>query len=622
VTLPASAGPPRRSPGPAPTLLAIALVVFTFGMATREHYGTTWDEAESYEAGKRNLAIVSALVAGEIESVDAIEWPWHEVTGHQLVLDISRAAVASVLDRWVGTREAPAERVFNLALTAASLALVGALVVEVTASLPLGAAAAVALALQPKLLAHAQNNPKDLPGLFVFTLGVLALVRLAQRPGVARAALAAAALGLATTTWLPAVALAPIAVVILIAWTPVASSSPRRAGISPGSPAVQEAPAGAGGGEAPRPAVGVTKRLRRHAALAAAVLAGMALSTLALWPWLWPDPVGRLRQVADRLAEFPTGFEVLYFGRLYPSDSLPWHYTAGSLVVATPIAMLALAALGAAGAVPRGGDSARRRLARLAIGWLASLLALDATASFHYDGVRHVLAALPALAILAALGGERVYAVLLVAMRSAAPRARARSGHPHEVTATRRAPALATALLTIPAALLVVDLARLHPYHDAFVAWPFRRIAPGATERVFELEYWGQSYRSVARWLNAHAEPDATVLAPIAPHCLEPHLRPDLVVRERMRRSAAAEARPYVVFMTRLAWYAPLGLDQIAASEQPLHVERVPFGALAVVYRPRQLPPALTRPGGPRSWRPPRTTRAGASSEALTTSRE
>jgi hypothetical protein len=307
--------------------------------------------------------------------------------------------------------------------------------------------------------------------------------------------------------------------------------------------------------------------------------------------------------VADRLAEFPTGFDVLYFGRLYPSNALPPHYTAASLLVATPNAMLALAALGATLAALRRGDPCRRRLAALAIGWIASLLVLDAMASFHYDGVRHVLAALPALAILTALGVERLHAILVAAMRRRA--------------FARAASTLAAALLAVPAVALVVDLARLHPHHDAYVAWPFRFIAPGASERVLELEYWGQSYQALARWLNTEAEPGATVIAPIAPHCLEPHLRPDLVVRERMRRSAAAGARPYVVFMTRLAWYAPLGLDQIVASEQPLHAVRVPFGTLAVAYRPRRLPAALTRPGGPRSWRPPKTTSTARPAGAL-----
>jgi len=555
-----------RPPGPRRELLAIAAAFFIVGFLAREHYGTTWDEAESYVAGRRNLEIAASLVSRDTET---IEWPWHELPGHQLVLDSSRAAVALLLERVLPASPAPVgERLFNLTLAAASLVLVGMLAFELTASASLAMLAAAALTLQPKFVAHAQNNPKDLPGLFVFTLGVLALARLAREPTRRRLVAAAAALGLALTTWLPSVALAPLAAVLLLA-----------------------APRGARPGEDAR-STSWGDPLARRGGRAAALLAGTVITAYLLWPWLWADPLGRLRQIGARIAEFPAGFDVLYFGKLYPSSALPLHYTLGSLAVATPLALLLLAALGAA-AARRGGDSGRRRLAGLALGWIASVLALDAAASFHYDGVRHVLAVLPAIAILAALGAERAHrAAVRLLRRGASPRAAAVG---------------AALALGAPAAAIALDLARLHPFEDAYVALPFRRIAPAATERWFEIEYWGHSYRRLADWLNEEAEQGATILAPIAPHCLEPYLRPDLVVRERLRRAAAAEARPYVVFITRRAWYSALGLDQVVANAEPLHAVRSPIGTHAVVYRPETIPAPLTRPGGPRSWRPPRT---------------
>ncbi|HVR30124.1 MAG TPA: hypothetical protein VMS86_11400, partial [Thermoanaerobaculia bacterium] len=558
--------PGRRSPALRTTLLALASAFFVLGVLTREHYGTTWDEAESYLAGRRNLEIAASVLSRSGESVD---WPWHELPGHQLVLDSSRAAVALLLERVLPASPAPiGERLFNLTLASASLVLAGALAFELTASVSLAALAAAALALHPKLIAHAQNNPKDLPGLFVFTLGALALVRLARAPTLGRLAAAAAALGLALTTWLPSVALAPVAAVLL------ASGPGRRSGAQ-GRTSSEGARTG-------------WRRLGRAAALLGATLATAYL----LWPWLWPDPIARLRQIGARLAAFPTGFEVLYFGELYPSSALPLHYTLGSLAIATPLAVLLLAVLGSAVAVRRAGDPGRRRLAALALGWIASLLALDAAASFHYDGVRHVLAVLPAVAILAALGAERAHAAAVRLLR--------------RVASPRAAAASAALALAAPAAAIAVDLARLHPFEDAYLALPFRRLAPGAGERWFEIEYWGHSYRRLADWLNEETEPGAIILAPIAPHCLEPYLRPDLVVRERLRRGTAAEARPYLAFITRRAWYAELGLDQVVAGGEPLHAVRSPLGTHAVVYRPERIPDPLTRPGGPRSWRPPR----------------
>jgi hypothetical protein len=326
------------------------------------------------------------------------------------------------------------------------------------------------------------------------------------------------------------------------------------------------------------------------------VIVGALATAFALWPWLWPGPMARLGKIADRLAEFASGFDVLYFGRLYPSNALPWHYTLGSILVSTPLVVTLFAILGAASAA-RAQDRRRSSLAALALVWIASLLLFDGMATFHYDGMRHWLAVLPAIAMLAALGVDRARLAIDHALRRS--------------VSARAASAGAAAALALPALAIVVDIARLHPYQDAYLSSPLRRLQPGASERMFEIEYWGGSYRAVAQWLNEHAEPGATVLVPIAPHCLEPYLRSDLTAHERLRPRVASREHPYVVFMTREAWYRPLGLDRVAADGPPLHSVRTSLGTLAVVYRPDQLPGPLTRPGGPRSWRPPRSDRRG-----------
>jgi hypothetical protein len=315
------------------------------------------------------------------------------------------------------------------------------------------------------------------------------------------------------------------------------------------------------------------------------IYGGALVAAFVLWPWLWSGPIARLGQIAGRLGEFPTGFDVLYFGRLHPSNAMPWHYTLGSILVATPLVVTLLAIAGAVTAAR--GPVQSRRLASIALVWIGSLLLLDALASFHYDGMRHVLAVLPAIAILAALAVDRVRSALTTALRRR--------------VSPRAAAAGAALIVASPAVAIAIDLARLHPYEDAYLAWPARLLRPGESERMFEIEYWGGSYRAAASWLNLHAEPGAVVLAPIAPHCLEPDLRPDLTVHERMRSRIAATVRPYLVFMTREAWYSPLGLDQVTASGPPLHSVRTPLGTLAAVYRVDQVPAPLTRPGGLRS---------------------
>jgi hypothetical protein len=220
------------------------------------------------------------------------------------------------------------------------------------------------------------------------------------------------------------------------------------------------------------------------------------------------------------------------------------------------------------------------------------LLVLDGLASFHYDGVRHVLAVLPAIALLVALGADQMRSWLVAVLQR---------------RLSRSAAVVASALVVVAlAAEIAFDVARIHPYEDAYLNPLVRRQAPGRNEHRFEIEYWGGSYREVARWLNQNAERGASILAPIAPHCLAPYVRPDLEVRERMRPRRAAERAPYLVFMTREAWYPPLGLDAVVAGGPPLYSVRTPVGTLALVYRPEQVPAPLTRAGGPRSKRPSR----------------
>ena len=203
-----------------------------------------------------------------------------------------------------------------------------------------------------------------------------------------------------------------------------------------------------------------------------------------------------------------------------------------------------------------------------------------------------MLAVLPAIALLAALGADRLRSWAAASLRRRA--------------SPRLAAAVSILVLALPAAAIAVDLARLHPYEDAYLAPLVRRLEPGAMERRFEIEYWGGAYREVARWLDRNAERGASIVAPIAPHCLRPYVRPDLEVHERMRPRLAAERHPYLVFITREAWYAPLGLDGVVATGPPLYSVRTALGTLALVYRPEQVPQQLTRPGGPRSTRPSR----------------
>ncbi|HXT51373.1 MAG TPA: glycosyltransferase family 39 protein, partial [Thermoanaerobaculia bacterium] len=422
----------------------VAVAFLAHGLATLADGGITWDEGESYRAGAQNLRLIAAAFSGR----PLPQWPWHELPGYQFAADTLRAGFAAVVNRIVWE---PGHylgfHLANLLLATLAVALVARLAAREGGAPVLAPLAATLLVVQPKLVAHSQANPKDVVALVTWSAVVLALARAARTGRLGDFALLGAAAGAALASHVSALFIAPLALV----WTLAAGSRPWR---------------------------------RRLAGL---LLAGgvAAVVALLLWPWLWPAPSPRVLDVVHRIREFDVPMRVLYLGRVYRPAELPWHYGWLSLAIATPVPLLLAALAGGVAACRRGAAS---RLCRLAALWLGLLLLADLAAPARYDGARHLLPALPALALLAASG---VYAVGVALWSLGA-------------TARRFAMALG-ALFAASLVALALELAAIHPYADAYLNAPARRaLGPEAQHRV-ELEYWRelQGGRRVARRARA-----------------------------------------------------------------------------------------------------------------------
>jgi hypothetical protein len=175
----------------------------------------------------------------------------------------------------------------------------------------------------------------------------------------------------------------------------------------------------------------------------------------------------------------------------------------------------------------------RSGLAVLALLWLLVPVTVEALTSARYDGVRHLLCVLPALAILAGLGIDDLWR-----RATAADRRPVRPVRPMRTVA-------GAALVLVAASWLwaLVDLARYHPYQDAYLNAATRRalvLADRRPEEVFELEYWGAAYKEGAEWLAARAaareeEPrgPVRVRVPFAAWCAPPFVGPEVRVTGR-----------------------------------------------------------------------------------------
>lgn len=438
-------------------LLALALVTV---LATFSDYGSTWDERFQAELGR-----------------DVVEW---FATGGADPRAVGGGSAGN-LHLYGGLFEAAAELAGRALpfhpfesrhLLNALVGLAGLLgVVQLARRLGGWRAAFFAgllLATTPPWWGHAFSNSKDIPFAAAYPWFLLALLRAGDdlpRPGLRRVLAAGAALG-------AGLAVRPGGLVVLV---------PLAAGIV-GARVLPVARAAAG------------QRLGALASAGARLVAVLGIGwvgMLAFWPYGILHPVQGTALAVEAARTFRWEGLVRYAGGWHLSTDLPRGYAPTWFLATLPeswIAVLAASLLAGAFAWRRGrrGPLLEGRWldpALVAVAALGPILAAVVARPVLYDGVRHLLFVLPALAALAGWG--------LSAAVAALPR---RVG---------RGAVAATAAL---AALAVADAVRLHPYQYLY----FNRLVAGGmrqASRDFELDYWGATGREAMEWVAANVPP-------------------------------------------------------------------------------------------------------------------
>jgi hypothetical protein len=528
-----------------------AAAFLAFGVVTLRDYGITWDEAESWNAAAANLDMLRGTGA-----------PWaatHVLPGYYFAIDTMRAlfveATAALFPLAGSDDEILAHHAFNLLLASASVALLAALVFQISGRLRMAATAAGALALMPPFVGHAQNNPKDLPALFAFLLASCCVVGLARATNGQSSARAwrwvtagALALGLALTTRVLCATLIPIWAGFLL-W--------RR----------REA---------------LTQKPWYWVALAV----GAGAAAFALWPWLWDSPIAKIASVFDRISVHElVDFQIVYLGELRSWSEMPWHYRPVHLLVALPLVYLALGSLSLAAALQwRGRRDSRLDALALAAVWLGVLAIVDLLAPYRYDGLRHFLPALPAVAIGVAAGGEWLHDALAARVTGIAS--------PFLRAATSNAP------VGLCAAIAAGQIASTHPHQSAYMNAVANAIAGRHSEEWIELSYWGEAYRDGGRWIEANTERDAMVYLPIGEKIADYYTRRPRGAWQHFETRFERTQRPqYVMFITRLGFYDE-AIRRLERDYEPVYSLEVQNASLLKIYSNqtrRRTPPEPNR---------------------------
>jgi hypothetical protein len=258
-----------------------------------------------------------------------------------------------------------------------------------------------------------------------------------------------------------------------------------------------------------------------------------------------------------------------------------------------PLPVMALAAAGLAGLA---WQTVRRRCLspwHLAVVlWLVVPLArVTMPGAKDFDGIRHWLEIVPALAILAGLGAQTIWSFARRALRRARRQAWARRVYPW-----RQAAGLVVALLWLSPTLAWE--VRNHPHELCYFNGWIGGLS-GARARGFPdaTDYWASSYRQGVDWLNEHAERNAIVTVGVGEYIVfavrEIRLREDLQLRPIIGYSpdeinaflANYPGHAYLMYIIRPDWYHDL-VKQVDAHPATYQID-VDGATILKIYRLR-----------------------------------
>jgi hypothetical protein len=445
-----------------PAQIFLFLALLAIGLGVYRDYGISWDEPEMRSIGAATLAYAAKRFAPSLLTGAPSHLKHVESLNEDPALDhgVFFEELAIPLEVIFGIHDTKNAFMFRHLLTFL-VALAGIYAVKKMAERRfsdwrIGLLAALFLVLTPRLFAESFYNSKDVVFMAVFAIAMNTTIAFVLQPSFKTAFLHALASAVAIDVRIMAVMLPLATVAILIA-----------------------------------------RLLKRELTTSvtcqtlAVYLTVACILVLAMWPWLWSDPIGNFVQAFMNMSRFPWDNEVLYMGRFVRSTDLPWHYVLVWIAITTPLLYLALFLVGAF-------NTLRQIASRSTMLWkgddelqdivffglfatpIATVILLH---SVLYDGWRHMYFIYPAFLLLAIRGWVSLWGKDLV-------------------WTIRRS------LLTVVTAISVVHTAawmwKAHPFQNVY----FNAFAGTGLKTRYELDYWGLANRSALEYIlkNDHSE--------------------------------------------------------------------------------------------------------------------
>lgn len=417
--------------------VAIA-AVFVAGVVIRlidlDGAGQTWDEDVNWASGRNYISNLLAL------DFRTTSWVWNYE--HPPVMKYLAGIGAQFADGYGPAR----------AMSAIVVALGCALLVPIGArlyNLRTGILAAAIATLIPSLIGHGKIVGHEAPTVLWWSLGILLALgvhdELRDRKQLAyRLAAVGAIVGIAIASRFVNGLLGLLCATIVVA------NSPR-------------------------------DWRERTLALGASIMPLAAVVTIyAIWPRIWPHPIEALQASFKKLDVVHAPEPFLGAITSHPGA----YYFVVYLYATLPVTILTLAVAWFARAV-------RERDLRtlIVIAWLLAPL-LAAFSPVRQDGVRYIMPAFPAIAMLAAATVDRF----------------------------ARDPRIFLAAAAAIVLYLGITDVRTHPYYIDYFGEHTGGAGSVTARKRFETAWWGEGLAPSLAYVNEHAEPNARV----SRHCVEP----------------------------------------------------------------------------------------------------
>ncbi len=257
-----------------------------------------------------------------------------------------------------------------------------------------------------------------------------------------------------------------------------------------------------------------------------------------------------------------------------------------------PLTVMFLTAIGL-GSILRGLiiNPEKRGLYLLLILWPAiPILRVSVPKARDFDVIRHWLEFLPALAVVAGLGANTLFSGLKLLL------GRLKNGIPNQFLTTHQN-TIAVVLIVLYLSPVIVWNTDNHPFQLVYYNDLAGRLKgaqgrgwPGATD------YWGSSYRSGLKWLNAHAPSDSILFVGVAQHIVafveQIRLRKDIELRntngfyKTLESSDDSERPVYMMYINRQRHYTRI-LRQIDGEFPVVHRINVDGGTILKILKIR-----------------------------------